>query len=492
MSYKILTKNGVDNSNIDGARGEHFNAGMRSGIVKGALNEGEFASSSSNSIYLNSCELRICGHRIVIDEPIYKTLVTPPAVNTRYSFIAQIIVDSNSNVDFFMSIQDVNTPLIQDNLFKTENGVGTYQLEIGRFTHQTSGTITDITRTADLITGGVGGDYSGTINIGNVTTNTIDAGMEAFVDIEQRYDSQDNKIYTDFHFDIPQGVNGLNGAGSNPNLLINGDFRVNQRGLNIYSPNDNWKEMACVDRWLLYGTKTASFNVSNKVLKGQTWLLQRLEFVNKLLGNFLTATIRFQNITSASNIHLAIRKVFYNNTTEVIKDVQLDNSNLTQTITFIIPTDGDLKTKWIDLYYYQQIDSEVQFNYIKLELGKTATAFIEKQYQEELLNCQRYYQIIAGRKYARDTYNFYEPYNTFYTPMRINPTKTIYSLNSQGNIGTTPNIMFDTTSDMEVTVETALSYSSVYGFSTQAGNAALTLNHAYSYIVTCDAEIYRS
>ncbi len=70
MSYKILTKNGVEITNIDGARAEHFNAGMRSGIVKGVLNEGNFASSSSNSIFLDTCELRIFGLRIVIDEPV--------------------------------------------------------------------------------------------------------------------------------------------------------------------------------------------------------------------------------------------------------------------------------------------------------------------------------------------------------------------------------------------------------------------------------------
>ena len=59
MSYKILTKNGIDNSNIDGARGEYFNSGMRDGIVQGVLNEGTFIASSSNVISLDTCELRI-------------------------------------------------------------------------------------------------------------------------------------------------------------------------------------------------------------------------------------------------------------------------------------------------------------------------------------------------------------------------------------------------------------------------------------------------
>ena len=37
---RILTKNLIENKNIDGARANHFNAGQLSGIVAGALNSG--------------------------------------------------------------------------------------------------------------------------------------------------------------------------------------------------------------------------------------------------------------------------------------------------------------------------------------------------------------------------------------------------------------------------------------------------------------------
>lgn len=211
MSYKILTKNGIENTNIDGARGENFNAGMRSGIVKGALNEGNFNTNASNSIFLDTCELRISGHRIVIDEIIYKTFTNTPTTPTRYSLVAQVVVNDSSNVDFSMFVQSANTTLVQDNLYKTLNGAGTYQLEIGRFTLQPDGTITDVVRTADLITGGSSASGSGNINIGYVTTNTLDAGMEAEVDIEERVDPEDGKTYIDFNFDIPQGPQGPQG-----------------------------------------------------------------------------------------------------------------------------------------------------------------------------------------------------------------------------------------------------------------------------------------
>lgn len=208
MAYKILTKNGIDNSNIDGARGEYFNSGMRDGIVQGALNEGLFTSTASNIISLDTCELRIAGHRIVIDEPVYHTFTNAPSSDTRYAFVAQIVVDDNQNVDFSLFVQTASTQLIQNDLYKNITGAGTYQVEIGRFTLLTSLTIEDAVRTIDVITGGTGKGNGGKINIGNVTTQTLDPDVDAEVDISERYEEDEGKEYLDFHFGIPKGETG--------------------------------------------------------------------------------------------------------------------------------------------------------------------------------------------------------------------------------------------------------------------------------------------
>lgn len=204
MAYKILTKNGIDNSNIDGARGEYFNSGMRDGIVQGALNEGLFTATASNIISLDTCELRIAGHRIVIDEPVYHTFTNAPSSDTRYAFVAQIVVDDNQNVDFSLFVQTASTPLIQDDLYKTITGAGTYQVEIGRFTLLTSLTIEDVVRTIDVITGGTGKGSGSTINIGTVTTQTLDSDVDAEVDVSERYEEDEGKEYLDFTFGIPK------------------------------------------------------------------------------------------------------------------------------------------------------------------------------------------------------------------------------------------------------------------------------------------------
>lgn len=211
MAYKILTKNGIDNSNIDGARGEYFNSGMRDGIVQGALNEGLFTATASNIISLDTCELRIAGHRIVIDEPVYHTFTNAPSSDTRYAFVAQIVVDVNQNVDFSLFVQTASTPLIQNDLYKNITGVGTYQVEIGRFTLLTSLTIEDVVRTIDVITGGTGKGSGANINIGNVTTQTLDSDVDAEVDVSERYEEDEGKEYLDFQFGIPKGDKGEQG-----------------------------------------------------------------------------------------------------------------------------------------------------------------------------------------------------------------------------------------------------------------------------------------
>lgn len=212
MAYKILTKNGVNNSNIDGARDCYFNTGMRDGIVKGAFNEGTFASNSSNSVYLDTCELRISGHRILIDEAIYQTFSNRPSVDKRYSFIAQIVVDDSSNVSFSIIIQDANTNLIKNNLYSNENGSGTYQVEIGRFTQLTDGTITDVIRTIDIITGNgnIDVDY---IRIGQVITNMLETSFDAEVDIENVINENTGLKETNFTFSIPKSAGSVINVG---------------------------------------------------------------------------------------------------------------------------------------------------------------------------------------------------------------------------------------------------------------------------------------
>lgn len=257
MSYKILTKNGIDNTNIDGARGEYFNSGMRDGIVQGVLNEGTFIASSSNVISLDTCELRIAGHRIVIDEPVYHTFSNAPSTDTRYAFIAQIIVDANQNVDFSLFVQSADTPLIQNDLYKTINGSGTYQVEIGKFTLTTSLSIEDVIRTIDVITGGTGKGSGSTINIGNVTTQTLDPDVDAEVDVSERYEEDEGKEYLDFYFGIPSG----SGASGITELIGTEDDPIN-----LYTDMEQGKLYSCSGYVYRGSTRITEISNDNNLL----------------------------------------------------------------------------------------------------------------------------------------------------------------------------------------------------------------------------------
>lgn len=200
MAIKILTKNGVENTNIDGARDCNFNAGNRDGIVKSVLKEGNLFLSSSNVVALDTCELRIFGHRIVIDEIQYRTFSSIPDTPIRYALVGQIIMASTVP-SFSLIVQYAEETLQKDNI---NNGDGTYEVEIGKFTLQPDGTVTDLVRTLDVITGGVSGGGSD-FEVGTVTTNTLDPDLDAEVDVENRYDEEKGKTVTDFTFGIPAG-----------------------------------------------------------------------------------------------------------------------------------------------------------------------------------------------------------------------------------------------------------------------------------------------
>lgn len=245
MRYKILTENGMGNTNIDGARAEHFNAGMRDGIVKGAFNEGTFTTLASNQISFDTCELRISGHRVLIEEAWSSTFSTRPKTPTRFAVIGEITVGEDSSVQFDLFAQLATTALIKNNLFKQQNGAGTYQVEIGRFTLNTDGNIIDVARTLDIITGSRAEDLDGTINIGNITTNTLNPGMEAEFDVEQRYDPEQEKVVTDFTVGIPQGEKGLTAEGVEELIAGKADLRnpsqsINANSLSLSSLDENY------------------------------------------------------------------------------------------------------------------------------------------------------------------------------------------------------------------------------------------------------------
>lgn len=136
---------------------------------------------------------------------------------------------------------------------------------------------------------------------------------------------------------------------SNPNLLTNPDFKINQRGNSTYS-SANSKKIYTVDRWNIYN---ANLNASTKVLtnpnssSGQ--FKQTLEL--PLIGTY-TVTIKASRVSG--NVHFFINE---NGTNIIDKSIVSGLNTVTFTSTKGVSEVGVLISSGASL----------QIDYVKLE-----------------------------------------------------------------------------------------------------------------------------
>ena len=207
-----------------------------------------------------------------------------------------------------------------------------------------------------------------------------------------------------------------------PNLLINGDFQVWQRGESFSITKTGYT----ADRWGVYKpdseTKTFSVAKSNgrlcvspaatatqcgifqyielcesmiNLLKGQKLTLS-FEVISSAVQN-LTASVTLLKTTGASDA-IGIKTTNYASVANEYKKVEM---------TFTIPADIDFtnaKTLQVVLFS-NSITKPLYFKYAKFEFNY-ATPYIPRSYAEELALCQRYC-------YVLDSKSYYENYGTF-------------------------------------------------------------------------------
>nr|DAE49794.1 MAG TPA: tail fiber protein [Bacteriophage sp.] len=168
---------------------------------------------------------------------------------------------------------------------------------------------------------------------------------------------------------LSQLANYLGKKFSNPNLLINPNFEINQRGSTTYTTGYT------VDRWRVEG---ATLNAKTKTLSnpnsaGGTFL-QSLE--NKPTGTF-TVTLNVASVTGTVKFSWKDGSTY--KTGAVI-------SKGLNTYTF---TASSLTWVGIDV----ASGASIQLDYMKLEQGSVATHFVTPNKAEELAKCQ-YYTVI--------------------------------------------------------------------------------------------------
>lgn len=232
--------------------------------------------------------------------------------------------------------------------------------------------------------------------------------------------------------------NFIGGLVSNPNLLDNPWFTVNQRGQSSYSGVGY-----TVDRWIIPNTKTAiNVNSDNSVSLGgvednSTSFIQEkfdVTFFNKLKGKTVTFSIMLDDGTvlsktgtfpSSYNTELAICSM---------------NDTVLSLSAVYIKTSGQV---WVQVGHIYNGTSRT-IKAVKLELGSVSTLAIDTapNYAEELLKCQRYfvrlqnksstYKAIIGIGQGRAQNSSTNLVTSFPLPveMRANPTITF----SQGGV----------------------------------------------------------
>ena len=203
---------------------------------------------------------------------------------------------------------------------------------------------------------------------------------------------------------------------SNPNLLINSDFRkpINQRGNTVLETKDNeWSKFYFIDRWYTqHGATAEVLNGYVKVSASDTttsgYFCQIFE--SALPHETYTATINVKSVSGTANVYLK----------------NGDNPpgiNLVQGINIITST---MPLKSIEFQILPS--SAVEIYWVKLEQGPVHTPFVPRLYEEELMFCRRYYRKYWTSMLFPQFYNNQYCGFVFDTPMRGNPTVKTFSI----------------------------------------------------------------
>ena len=180
---------------------------------------------------------------------------------------------------------------------------------------------------------------------------------------------------------------------SNPNLLINPDFKINQRGLTTYSGTSAYS----VDHW--FRNSEATMNIAENGITltysgtSNPSVFQRIENTNRLSGKALTFSACIDGaVYSCTNI----LPDSFSGTATYFAFARLDGStslpdNSVPHIRMQILTGLNLICV---------LNNVSGCEWAKLEIGSTPTPFTSPDPATELIKCQRYYQIRSTNNIA--------------------------------------------------------------------------------------------
>lgn len=256
---------------------------------------------------------------------------------------------------------------------------------------------------------------------------------------------------------------------SNPNLLDNADFKINQRGLSLY--NAAATTFYTVDRWRCqsgfqvavteHGVEISPTEAHTSVL---TALLQNVEY-KKISGAPNSYTLSVSVTKPCSKCYAKIYAM--NGITVLASSPLLYLSDQGGNITIeSIPEETTMLRVGFNFLANATVEDKCGIEWAKLEPGEKPTPFVRPNPATELLKCQRYYQTVGVGYtiYVRDIGQNFVLHGMFPVEMRTTPTVTI--LNTKPEISSIYN---ELTTNRDISI--------VGSYITSKGIAFLWFNH---------------
>ena len=166
----------------------------------------------------------------------------------------------------------------------------------------------------------------------------------------------------------------------NENLLINPDFKINQRG--DTSVVSSYSGLYCVDRWRVNGTCTQTSSGVTVSSTGSSYGYGNFyQIIENIPSGSLSLSVKcYGKIFELTGIDASAAYSTELSITDgngtIVGKVHTSNSDGMYAVEFIVNSSCEIQIEWV-----------------KLEYGSIATPFIPPDPTTELLKCQRYYQI---------------------------------------------------------------------------------------------------
>lgn len=177
---------------------------------------------------------------------------------------------------------------------------------------------------------------------------------------------------------LSQLANYLGKKFSNPNLLINPDFKINQRGATSYTSAvaQTIKVVYSVDRWSLYGHSLTVNSDKSVTITPTTYsdgaLIQNLETP---VDGDITVQVYAVGVSGTATVSVG----------------PSDGSSTTEIGTLKSGLNTFTFSKGIKRLVIRVKSGTLTLKYAKVEQGTVATPFIAPNPAEELVKCKRYY-----------------------------------------------------------------------------------------------------